>query len=546
MDASLLRAAPLRTPWHAPAGPPAPSVVWLTRLWRLSRCTVVLLPRGTDRAAQLLDDLLPLVARRAGDRETGEPTAVGPGTAAGTRTPERALVWSADAGMPPDRLAPWHAKTAGRLLVAIQDAEDWLAGGPALAAANPQATAWLGLLRDPRLPVHALLALDERCEPWLAGWVDAWPGLGEQTLRWRDDPPTRAADAGTARASPAAIRACDSTDAARATAVHRAAASRTAALHGAAEAAPTPPPTTPGLPSTVLAAAGLAVLAMAAGNAWLGSQHTAASATPYAGQPQAHRLMPAPPVPPTPASPSAQEPPSAQLLRLARAAGLTLVPELDGLRPDTVAWVGYDALHAAWLRRSPAVQVLTPLWQEDLRFQVPPHSPLRHLHEAANLPMTAADARAGAAGEHAWRLVFGRPPVRQAREPGTPSALRVALGDSGTDGWRTLRLDPAHPGTLRARRHFLPGTDGGLAILSYLVTGPAAQAPPPSALQSLGDSLCTAWPSLRQAKPLPAPWPEHPGAGLAFAGCTANGAETSGSGLATPPAPKPTPTGARP
>jgi len=197
----------------APLADP-PTARWLAQLWRLSRCTVLLVPGGANPDTLLCDAVLPLTARRAGDQRlapgpwphpaTGRERPV-PGPL-GPRPPEVTVVWPDNSALAPEdvlrrrwpgepagtgpgdiglagRLQRWHARCGGRLMVAVSGMPAWLAGGPALGGFDPEAAAWLALLRHPRLPVHTLLALDEDCEPWLAHWADHWPGLTEQTLR---------------------------------------------------------------------------------------------------------------------------------------------------------------------------------------------------------------------------------------------------------------------------------------------------------------------------------------------------------------------------
>jgi hypothetical protein len=519
MLASPLASAALFGPQPGSAGGAAPGR-WLARLWRLSRCTVVLVPGGVDTAGLLQDDLLPWVARRAGDRRHGMPASPARKGRAPQppRQPELALLWSADTVAPPGptlqrllppsaqpgepptalgALAQWHRQTGGRLLVAVTGAEGWLASGPAQAAHDAHAAAWLELLRHPGLPVHMLLALDERCEPWLARWRDHWPDLGEQTLRLAQVPQAGRALRAPEPAEPAVDPALES---AMAAAVRQAIATAAAA----------PVCTDRPLSRRVVALAGAAVLLAGAAGVWRGqtspapapTQRAAAAAAAAPGQPLA-----------------------ALLPEVAAAAGLVLVSDLASLRPGSLAWVGYDTLAAAWRDRAPPVQVLAPLLRQDLRFTVAEASPLRFLHQASGLPLTAADPRARAAALTAWPLVLGQAPVFVADGP-----LRVSLGDAPAPGWRVLAPDPAHAGTARARRQLLPAADGGFALLSYLVVGAGQRAPTPAALQRLGQAWCAAlprlqpsdaaaWRSLQLAPPLPAPWPDHPAAAGLFASC---------------------------
>lgn len=510
------------TPWAD-----APTARWLTQLWRLSRATVLLLPGGADPDQWLRQAALPLTARRGGD----QPLGVGPGAGhdrgpgkgppgpMGPRPPEVTLVWTGGDAVAPEemlrqplpgecaladpgartlawRLQRWHAQCGGRLMVAVCGTPGWLAGGPALGGFDPETAAWLALLRHPQLPVHTLLALDEDFEPWLDRWAAHWPGLTEQTLRlslpsrW---PTGTSAGIGVGAASAPGDGAASTPAALPA----RAAADSTA---GVARHRPS---------RRTLLAGGAASLALAGCGVWWSvrpgrvapaflPRHPPATPAPQA-------LAPA--GPPTPAS---------QVAGLVQAAGLRLVFTLAGLAPDSVAWVGYDALATAWRGRQPALQILMPWALEPIRFLVPTQSPLQQLHQARGLAMSSDDRRALESGRSLWRLAFG---VEAPAASAGSAAVRVALGDQPLPGWRALTLDARHAGTARMQRWLLPGADSSASLLSYLVVGAGRQAPDAARVAALATAWCRAGPAATPPPRLPTPWPEHPAAADVFERC---------------------------
>lgn len=246
---------------------------------------------------------------------------------------------------------------------------------------------------------------------------------------------------------------------------------------------------------------------------------------------------------------------------------LKAVAAMSGL-----AVVRHDSLQAAraWSDR-PAMQVLAPLYVEPVQFLVRDDSPWRWLHEmpTARVNLGPVDGARALAVRSAWQQLFSLPLAEPQADTGGPAEglarLRARQVDvlawvgawpadfaaaGAMSGLRVLALDRSHASTPRLQQRFLlmppasPGSaaggDTGLALMSFLVAGPAL---PERAQRAVARRLCAALPQLRASgqpvwravQPVPAlptGWPAAPAAVDEFSQCVVAGSSPAARGSA--------------
>lgn len=256
--------------------------------------------------------------------------------------------------------------------------------------------------------------------------------------------------------------------------------------------------------------------------------------------------------------------------------------------PGRLAIVRYDALQAARSRPitgAPPLQVVTPLYREELHLIVRADSPLQFIHQikGRRLNVGPPDSNRALTAGTLYAGLYGTPLPSALADARDETAALQALLAGGIDvlvhveaqpsRWlaglppaidgqlRLLTLDASHPASRRALRQFLPATLRSdsypaallledaptLAMMSFLVAAPDAG--PLAALQlgRLAAGLCSQldvmrsqghpkWRELQPGLQLEVGWPYEGAAAQEFRRCATDG---------PPPAPAPVTVGQR-
>ena len=514
-------------------------------------------------------------------------------------------------------LSQLHADTGVRFLIVLDAFETCLDPPAALAdVAGRFIGELLDVIDDPHVPAHVLLALRDEAEPLLGRFHARIRGFDQHFLRLpaRQDEPGEDTEAAPTEASISAalpplpprepmvtadlyesIAAALASVAPRATHIEPPLVSVEPASPSPA-LPPQPPEPIRAAPRRWPQRAALggvlaAVLTLAW---WFGGAAPAepplALAAPGALPRAAMNRATSPPAPPpatTPAGPAAtivsSEGPGSSTAQVsaemahwvAPAAGIRIqalpvagwAEALGRLRdPGHLAIVRYDALRAARARPDlPPLQLVTPLFREELHLLVRADSPLQFIHQIKGRRMNvgAPGSSRALTAQTLYAGLTGQPlPAPQADAQDQAAALQNLLAGSGVEvllhvdaqpsRWlaslppavasrlKLLRLDATNPASRRALRQFLPARlrDGDvptLALMAFLVapsgagqSGPLAQGLC-SQLDALRREGHPAWREVQPGLQLNVGWPEDDAAAQTFRRCADGGPPPSAS-----------------
>ncbi len=537
----------------------------LAGLLRSSTLTLLYGEAGCGKSSLLRSGVWPLLQRRAVDRQLV--AAHGPAAAIERRSRPAAEValwfddWTGDplqrlraalaAALPgiaqadttdPPRLTQHAQARATRPMLILDGFEQALAPGADRERLDPFIDALVAWVTHPEPPLHVLLVLRDEARLWLAPLRRRIPGLDRHWLRVAAGP--RRAGAAPAEAAPSSPAAPPiDTDAAPSPLAQ-------ASQHAASEAAAAPP-RWHGRVAAAAAAGVLVAATSAIGPSRIAAPNPITSATSAtADTPQA-------------ATGVAFDSDNSSERRIAadlnRALGKHTVPALRIAAYDMLA------IERATERGGSVtpLQVLLPLFPQEIRLLVRADSPLRFVHEIEGHTMNVGpfNGTRAVTAVSLHRHMFGSVPAEAQldasdRDAALAQLLRGAvdvlvLVDAEPSAWldglapgvarriRPLTLAPTHPASRLALRHYLQAqarSDAGahaeptLSVMSFLVAPAAADA---QAVGAAARALCDALPGLkrdghpkwRELQPgleLPTAWPQAPAAAEAMRTCGAS------------------------
>ncbi len=543
----------------------------LAGLLRSSTLTLLYGEAGCGKSSLLRSGVWPLLQRRSVDRLVTQL----PAAALERRSGPRAEValwfddWTGDplqrlraalaAALPgitqagttdPQRLAQHAQALSIRPILILDGFEQALAPAAERERLDPFIDALVAWVTHPEPPLHVLLVLRDEARLWLAPLRRRIPGLDRHWLHVAAAPrPARALPA--AAAAPPAAPAIDAS-AVPAPAAQSVAQPAAQALPPTRSEAATAPSAWHGRIAAA-AAAGVLIAAFAA----------VCLSRIAAPNPAAAVVTPAADPTPAAATGVAFDSDNSSERRIAadlnRALGEHTVP---GLRI-----AAYDLLAIERATESaggvPPLQVLMPLFPQEIRLLVRTDSPLRFVHQIEGRTMNVgpfSGTRAVTAVSLHRRMFGSLPPEAQLDASDRDSALAqllrgavdvLVLVDAEPSAWldglapdvarriRPLALDAAHPASRLALRHYLRAqarsaagarAEPTLSVVSFLVAPAAADA---QAVGAAARALCDALPGLkrdghpkwRELQPgleLPAAWPQAPAAAEAMRTCGAS------------------------
>jgi hypothetical protein len=535
----------------------------LAGLLRSSTLTLLYGEAGCGKSSLLRSGVWPLLQRRAVDRLVAHVPAAAIERRSGPRS-EVALWfddWSGDplqrlrgalaAALPgiaqadttdPQHLARHAQALATRPMLILDGFEQALAPGADRERLDPFIDALVAWVTHPEPPLHVLLVLRDEARLWLAPLRRRIPGLDRHWLRVAAAPRPAGAVAAAAAASPAAL--VIDTSAAPSPAAEASPPSN-------AEAAAAPPR----WHGRVAAAAAAGVLIAAIGAIGL-SRLAAPNPIARAATPAANDTPPS-------AAGVAFDSDNSSERRIAADLNLALGEHtVPGLRI-----AAYDLLAIERATEGAGgvlpLQVLMPLFPQEIRLLVRTDSPLRFVHEIEGRTMNVgpfSGTRAVTAVSLHRRMFGSLPPEAQLDASDRDSALAqllrgavdvLVLVDAEPSAWldglapdvarriRPLALDATHPASRLALRHYLgvqarsaagARAEPTLSVMSFLVAPAAADA---QAVAAAARALCAALPDLkrdghpkwRELQPgleLPTAWPQAPAAAEAMRTCGAS------------------------